>query len=137
MMHDVKNSADEYEINFATNTLGTFALTEMLLPALKTTEGSRVVTVSSGGMYTASLILDDLQGDTLKKKNQIDGTTQYARNKRHQVALTEYWSRKHPGIFWSAMHPGTVHIFVVTHQPTNHVIVFAQVGPILQVSRKV
>eukprot|EP00252_Welwitschia_mirabilis_P009133 TRINITY_DN2146_c0_g1_i1.p2 TRINITY_DN2146_c0_g1~~TRINITY_DN2146_c0_g1_i1.p2 ORF type:complete len:158 (+),score=35.44 TRINITY_DN2146_c0_g1_i1:563-1036(+) len=64
---------------------------------------SRVITVSSGGMYTAPLT-DDLQfnGGT------FDGTLQYARNKRLQVALTEKWTELYGdrGIGFYSMHPG-------------------------------
>lgn len=38
------------DLGFATNTLGTFAVTAALAPALARCPGSRVVIVSSGGM---------------------------------------------------------------------------------------
>ena len=40
------------ELSFATNTLGAFALTRMLEPVLKKSAPSRVIFMSSGGMYT-------------------------------------------------------------------------------------
>lgn len=106
MMHDVKQSPDGFELGFATNTLGTFALTEMLRPWLE--NGGRVVTVSSGGMLTQPLFVEGFEGEDLKKGEKIDGSTQYSRCKRHQVALTEHWARKWDGkrIFWASMHPG-------------------------------
>lgn len=100
------DSADGVELNFATNTLGTFALTEALLPALTATAGARVVTVSSGGMYTERLVVDDLAGADITRGDTIDGTRQYARNKRQQIALTEHWARTHHTLHWSVMHPG-------------------------------
>ena len=45
-------SVDGLDLSFATNTLGTLLLTEGLLPALEKAKQSRVVFVSSGGMYT-------------------------------------------------------------------------------------
>ncbi len=58
------------EKNFATNTLGTHILTVNLIPNLKktTTESdkARVVIVSSGGMLTNKLNLDDLQFEKMK-----------------------------------------------------------------------
>ncbi|VFQ81470.1 unnamed protein product [Cuscuta campestris] len=95
---------DGYEMNFAVNVLGTYTLTELLLPLLeKAAPDARVITVSSGGMYTAPLT-NDLQysGD------KFDGVEQYARNKRVQVALTEKWSEmyKDKGIGFYSMHPG-------------------------------
>lgn len=108
MVHKRKLSVDGFELGFATNTLGTFALTEMLLPALQSSQGARVVTVSSGGMLTENLEIEDLQGESLWKNDGIDGSAQYSRCKRRQVALTEYWARKYAnrGIFWVSMHPG-------------------------------
>lgn len=44
-------SPDGHDLSFATNTLGGLALAQRLLPALQRAAGSRVVFVSSGGMY--------------------------------------------------------------------------------------
>lgn len=50
-----------YELNFAVNVLGTYAITESMLPLLeKAAPDARVITVSSGGMYTTPLT-NDLQ----------------------------------------------------------------------------
>ncbi|RVW37408.1 Dehydrogenase/reductase SDR family member 12 [Vitis vinifera] len=58
---------------------------------------------SSGGMYSVPLT-NDLQFSD----DKFDGVTQYARNKRVQVALTEKWAEmyKNKGIGFYAMHPG-------------------------------
>jgi NAD(P)-dependent dehydrogenase (short-subunit alcohol dehydrogenase family) len=56
-------SADGYELQFATNHLGHFALTGLLLDLLVTTNGSRVVTVSSHGHRHSHLDFDNLQFD--------------------------------------------------------------------------
>ena len=56
-----RTAADGLELTFATNVLGPFLLTSLLLPALQPAAPSRVVTVSSGGMYTARLDADDPQ----------------------------------------------------------------------------
>ncbi|KAK4327185.1 hypothetical protein Pmani_002332 [Petrolisthes manimaculis] len=91
------------EKNFATNTLGTYILTTTLLPALEKTEKSRVVTVTSGGMLVQKLNINDLQ---FEKLDPFDGTMAYAQNKRQQVVMTEQWSKQHPGVHFSCMHPG-------------------------------
>lgn len=50
-----------HELNFAVNVLGTYTMTELMLPLLeKAAPDSRVITVSSGGMYTTPLT-EDLQ----------------------------------------------------------------------------
>ncbi|CAH9082146.1 unnamed protein product, partial [Cuscuta europaea] len=93
-----------YELNFAVNVLGTYTITELMLPLLeKAAPDARVITVSSGGMYTSPLT-NDLQFSG----NVFNGVEQYARNKRVQVALTEKWSEMHKqkGIGFYSMHPG-------------------------------
>ena len=62
----------------------------------------RVVTVSSGGMLTNKLDVDDLQ----TKKKTFDGTMVYAQNKRQQIVISEKWAKKYPGIQFTTMHPG-------------------------------
>ncbi len=49
-------SADGHEISFATNTLGFFALTSLLAPVLERSAPSRVINVSSCGMYLGALL---------------------------------------------------------------------------------
>jgi len=44
------------EMNFAVNVAGVYALTELLMPALKrASPGACVISVASGGMYTENL----------------------------------------------------------------------------------
>ncbi|XAR62240.1 NADP-retinol dehydrogenase [Bertholletia excelsa] len=97
-------TSEGHELNFAVNVLGTYTITELLLPLLeKASPDARVITVSSGGMYTVPLT-EDLQFSG----NKFNGVEQYARNKRVQVALTEKWAEmyKDKGIGFYSMHPG-------------------------------
>ena len=48
-------SDDGIELRFATNVVGPFLLTELLLPMLKDSAPARVINVSSGGMYSQKL----------------------------------------------------------------------------------
>jgi len=56
-----RKTADGFEMQFGTNHLGHFALTGLLLPALKATKDARVVTVSSGVHTSGDIHFDDLQ----------------------------------------------------------------------------
>ncbi|RYR06440.1 hypothetical protein Ahy_B05g073776 isoform B [Arachis hypogaea] len=97
-------TSEGFELNFAVNVLGTYAMTESMVPLLeKASPDARVITVSSGGMYTTPLT-KDLQFSG----SNFDGVEQYARNKRVQVALTEKWAEtyKDKGIGFYSMHPG-------------------------------
>ena len=73
-----------YEINFATNTLGMYILTKGFIEEKALGDGSRVVTVTSGGMLSQPLELDDMQW----KKAGFDATKAYAKHKRQQVVIT-------------------------------------------------
>jgi NAD(P)-dependent dehydrogenase (short-subunit alcohol dehydrogenase family) len=56
-----QRSADGFELTFATNHLGHFALTGLVLDRLLATPGSRIVTVSSVGHRDGVMRFDDLQ----------------------------------------------------------------------------
>jgi len=81
-----------------------FLLTNLLLPRLKASRPARIVNVSSGGMYTQRIRVDDLQYE----KGRYNGSTAYARAKRGLVILTEMWAArlKAQGVVVHAMHPG-------------------------------
>lgn len=97
-------SADGIELTLATNVVGPFLLTQLLIGMLERSASPRVVNVSSGGMYTQRLRADDLQSE----RGQFDGSTAYARTKRAEVILTEMWAQRlaGTGITVHAMHPG-------------------------------
>jgi NAD(P)-dependent dehydrogenase (short-subunit alcohol dehydrogenase family) len=56
-----QRSADGFELTFATNHLGHFALTGLVLDRLLATPGSRIVTVSSVGHRDGVMRFEDLQ----------------------------------------------------------------------------
>ncbi|KAJ7969764.1 Short-chain dehydrogenase/reductase [Quillaja saponaria] len=102
--HNRVSTSERFELNFAVNVLGSYTMTELLLPLLeKAAPDARVITVSSGGMYTTPLTVDLQYTDS-----NFNGIEQYARNKRVQVALTEKWSEiyKDREIGFYSMHPG-------------------------------
>jgi len=67
---------------------------------------SRVITMSSGGMYTECLTVSGLE----MSDEQYQGAQQYARAKRAQVVLNEIWASKIPAsdIVFHSLHPGWV-----------------------------
>jgi NAD(P)-dependent dehydrogenase (short-subunit alcohol dehydrogenase family) len=97
-------AADGIELTLATNVIGPFLLTNLLIPVLEKSAPARIINVSSGGMYTQKLRGDDLQGE----HEQFDGPTVYARTKRAQVVLTELWAEQlaGTGVVVHSMHPG-------------------------------
>jgi dehydrogenase/reductase SDR family member 12 len=97
-------TADGHELTLATHVLGPHALTDLLRPALRVDGEARVVWVSSGGMYTQRLRIDDPE----YAAGEFSGSKAYARTKRMQVSLAERWAVElaTEGITVHCMHPG-------------------------------
>ncbi len=106
LLAERRESSEGIELTFATNVLGPFLMTNLLLGLLSASSPARVINVSSGGMYTQSVNLEDLQS----VQGRFDGAAAYARTKRAQVMLTEEWARRlhGSGVVVHAMHPGWV-----------------------------
>jgi NAD(P)-dependent dehydrogenase (short-subunit alcohol dehydrogenase family) len=118
---------DGHELAYATHVLGPVLLTELLRPVLAAARTSRVVVVSSGGMYAQRIPVQDPEF----REGEYGGTTAYARTKRMQVALTplmqERWAAD--GIAVHTMHPGWADTpGVVTSLPGFHKVM----GPLLR-----
>jgi short chain dehydrogenase len=56
-------SADGIELTLATNVVGPFLLTNLLIPLLERSAPARIINVSSGGMYAQKITVDDLQSE--------------------------------------------------------------------------
>ena len=98
-------TAQGHEVQLATHVLGPHLITERLLPLLRAADGASVVFVSSGGMYSSPLVVDDLDYRT-----GYNGVRAYARTKKMQVVLADSWARRLAGtdIRVESMHPGWV-----------------------------
>lgn len=99
-------TAEGLESAFVINVLSGFLLTSLLRPSFAAAGRARVVHVSSGGMYLATLARDVLEG----RAEPYDGVAAYAACKRAQVLLSELWAEKLApiGATSNAMHPGWV-----------------------------
>ena len=97
-------TSDGLELTFATHVVGPFLLTRLLQGQLEKSPDARVVWVSSGGMYTRALNLEDPNWT----EREYDGVTAYAETKRAQVILSELWAEELRGspVVVNAMHPG-------------------------------
>ena len=94
-----------HELQLATHILGPHLMTERLLPLLRAARGASVVFVSSGGMYSTPLVVDDLESS-----RDYNGVRTYARTKRMQVVLADAWAHRLAGtdVKVESMHPGWV-----------------------------
>jgi NAD(P)-dependent dehydrogenase (short-subunit alcohol dehydrogenase family) len=122
--HVIRNGT---EATVAAQVVGPFLLTSLLLDRLAESTPGRVITMSSGGMYTAPLTVDHLQLDAEHYK----GSRQYALAKRAQVTLNELWAQRVPrdDVVFHALHPGWADTpGVVASLPTVHKVM----GPLLR-----
>lgn len=99
-----QTSPQGMEQTVASQVVGPFLLTHLLTPALRRSGRSRVLWVSSGGMYSEPLSVEKLE----MPRDGYDGTTAYARAKRAQVTLSELWNERlaADGVVVHAVHPG-------------------------------
>ncbi len=106
-------TAEGIEQSFATLLLSPYFLTEGLKPLLQKAGGARVINVTSGGMYTQPVVLQDLEYE----HEDYNGSKAYARAKRGLVDLTEIWATewKSSGIIVHSMHPGWADTPAVSH----------------------
>ncbi len=99
-----EETVDGIERTLALLAVGPFLLTSGLLPLLRKSADARVISVTSGGMYTQRVHFDDLEWEA----RPFSGPRAYAQAKRIQSALMREWARRTAGssISFNAMHPG-------------------------------
>ena len=104
LTHQRVAAPDGTEVTVASQVVGPFLLTCLLLDRLRESAPARVITTSSGGMYTAEVTVDHLQ----MSSEVYNGTRQYALAKRAQVTLNEMWAQRvdDRSVVFHAMHPG-------------------------------
>jgi NAD(P)-dependent dehydrogenase (short-subunit alcohol dehydrogenase family) len=96
---------DRIERTFATDHLGYFLLTHLLLPELRRGAPSRVVNVASEASRVGRIDFDDLQGE-----KRYNGARAYAQAKLANILFSSELSRRldGSGVTSNALHPGTV-----------------------------
>lgn len=124
LLNERKRAANGTDLSVELMVATPFLLTARLLPQLghqwpasadlldirdesaRRAEPGRVLTMSSGGMYTQGLTVDHLE----MSDENYQGAKQYARAKRAQVILNELWAERVPPgkVVFHALHPGWV-----------------------------
>jgi len=131
LSNERRENSTGIEATIASQVVGPFLLTTLLLDALRAADPGRVITMSSGGMYTAGLTVGKLQ----MTEENYRGSEQYARAKRAQVTLNEMWSERVPAdeVVFQALHPGWANTpGVEASLPTFRKVV----GPLLRTSEQ-
>ena len=109
---------DGFELQFGTNHLGHFLLTELLLPALKDSAPARIINVSScfhdfANGREGKIHFDDLHFDQRK----YDGWKAYAQSKLANVLHAKELANRleGSGVIAVSLHPGWVRTNLVKH----------------------
>jgi len=102
----LQRTKEGYEYQFATNHLGHFLLTCLLVPALKKGAPARVVNVSSGGHRFGPVDFDDIQFE----RREYDKFLSYGQAKTANVLFSVELDRrlKDSGVRSNALHPGAI-----------------------------
>ncbi|MEO1058383.1 MAG: SDR family NAD(P)-dependent oxidoreductase [Actinomycetota bacterium] len=112
-----QETADGFEMQFGTNHLGHFAFTGHVLDQLLTTEGSRIVTVSSVGHR----ILSSIDFDDINATKSYNRVAAYGRSKLANLLFTYELQRRLDEAGAStialAAHPGGSDTDLVRHVP--------------------
>ena len=90
-----------FELTFATNVLGPFLLTRLLMPSMEAGTRPRIIMVSSGGMYATGFSLSDPQ----LERREYRPSAVYAHTKRAEVMLADEFDLRFSPAACS-MHPG-------------------------------
>jgi NAD(P)-dependent dehydrogenase (short-subunit alcohol dehydrogenase family) len=110
-------TVDGFERQFATNYLGPFALTALLLPSMKARIGSRIVTVSSSASKQGKIDFDNLQSERIYKPMR----QAYAQSKLADLIFAQELQRQLTAagspILSMAAHPG----YAVTNLQAEHI----------------
>jgi protochlorophyllide reductase len=109
-------SRDGFELQFATNHLGHFALTLALLPLLEGQPDARVVTVTSGAQYFGRIAFDDLQAERSYDRWRAYGQSKLAnvmfalelQQRLEQAGSTVRSFAAHPGLARTNLQPASV-----------------------------
>ncbi|KAL2099580.1 hypothetical protein ACEWY4_003974 [Coilia grayii] len=119
-------TADGLEISFATNHVGPFLLTNLLLDLLKSSAPARIVNVSSANHQRGQVDLSHFHGKNLSYRTDVV----YNHTKLHNVLWTNELARRLKGtdVTANSLHPGIVMTEVMRHYSWKLRFIFNLIG---------
>lgn len=101
-----EHTVEGYELQFGTNHLGHFLLTNLLVPTLIAGAPARVVNLSSGGHRSSDILWDDPNFE----HHPYDKMTAYGQSKTANVLFSVELDRRlaDRGVHANAVHPGMI-----------------------------
>jgi NAD(P)-dependent dehydrogenase (short-subunit alcohol dehydrogenase family) len=106
MYTPLERTAEGFELQFGTNHLGHFVLTNLLVPALIAAAPSRIVNLSSGGHQSSDILWDDPNYE----RRPYDKFESYGQSKTANILFTVELDRRlaPSGVRAYAVHPGMI-----------------------------
>ncbi|WP_433617183.1 SDR family NAD(P)-dependent oxidoreductase [Dactylosporangium sp. CA-139114] len=113
-------TAEGWELQFATNHLGHFALAARLLPALRAAGGARVVAVSSAAHLRSPVVFDDIHFE----RREYDPWLAYGQSKTANVLFAVEADRRWAGdgIRVNALSPGGIRTNLQRHVDVDELV---------------
>jgi NAD(P)-dependent dehydrogenase (short-subunit alcohol dehydrogenase family) len=110
-----EHTVEGYELQFGTNHLGHFLLTNLLVPALIAGAPARVVNLSSGGHRSSDILWDDPNFE----RHPYDKMTAYGQSKTANVLFSVELDRRlaDRGVHANAVHPGRINTELARYGP--------------------
>jgi NAD(P)-dependent dehydrogenase (short-subunit alcohol dehydrogenase family) len=105
-LRDLELTADGWELQFATNHLGHFALTVGLHEWLADADGARIVSLSSRGHLRSPVVFDDINFSEREYNPWLAYGQSKTANVLFAVEATRRWEGD--GIYANAVHPGAI-----------------------------
>jgi len=107
-----QKTADGFEMQFGTNHLGHFLLTNLLVEPLERGAPSRVVVVSSHAHTASDVKFDNLQGD-----KGYSAFNAYSQSKTANILFANEFNKRFQsrGIYANSLHPGVINTEVSRH----------------------
>jgi NAD(P)-dependent dehydrogenase (short-subunit alcohol dehydrogenase family) len=101
-----EHTAEGFEMQFGTNHLGHFLLTNLLVPQLLADPPSRVVNLSSGGHMGSDIVWDDVNFE----RRDYDKFSAYGQSKTANILFSVELDRRlaDRGVHAYAVHPGMI-----------------------------
>lgn len=114
---ELERDARGNELQFSTNHLGHFQLTNRLWPALRRARGARVVSVSSLGHHLSDIDWDDINFE----RRAYDGWAAYGQSKTANILFAVELDRRgrDDGIRGFSLHPGGIVTGLARHIPVE------------------
>lgn len=108
LLNERRETSEGNEVTFAAHFLGgSYLLSNLLLTHLKAAGNeSRVVFVTSGGMYLSPFPKWEVANNSKDSGEEYNGTKAYTYAKRGQVLLSEQMAKAEPSISFVVGHPG-------------------------------